>query len=210
MIKAILFDLDGTLVDSTEFIYQAYEYVLEKHGHEVTKREVMAPLIGRGLHAIYSKIAPTGDPDVLSQAHISFQSENFHLIRSFPNTLEVIKHLKLKSFKLGIITSRMKNTPQTLEAAGLDINLFDVIITADDVKKVKPDPEGILLALKRLKIKAKEAIFIGDGTHDIEMGKNAKVKTVGVTYGFGGEIVREAKPNFVIDDLREFLKVMVK
>lgn len=206
--KAVLFDLDGTIIDTTEFIFQAYEHTLKTHGFKVTKREILSPHIGRGLAIIYNEIAPGGDTEVLIETHKTFQAKNLHLVNNFQNTAEILKILKRKKIKIGIVTSRLKNTKATLAAAGLKVNLFDVIITADEVKNTKPHPEGVLLALKKLKIKPSNAILVGDAIHDIEMGKNAGVKTVGVTYGFGGEGVRDAKPDFIIDDLRELPKVL--
>lgn len=206
--KAVLFDLDGTLIDTTEFIFQAYEHSLSTHGFEVIKREKLSPHIGRGLHVIYSEIAPGGDVEALIKTHINFQDERMHLVKSFPDIAEVLKKIKALGIKIGIVTSRLKNTPGALERGGLDAKLFDVIITADDVKNLKPNPEGVLKALNKLKVKASEAILVGDAQVDIQMGKNAKVKTVGVTFGFGGKGIKKSKPDFVIDNIEELLSIL--
>ncbi|MBI2039828.1 HAD-IA family hydrolase [Candidatus Microgenomates bacterium] len=208
MKKAVLFDLDGTLVDTAEFIYQAYEYALSFHKLEVVKREALAPLIGHGLEVIYQTIAPKGDHKSLVDTHISFQEERFHLIKSFPSIISVIRKLKNLGFKIGVVTSRMKNTSKTLKASGMNEDLFDVIVTGDQVSNPKPHPEGVIIALKKLNIKPDNALMVGDATADIEMGKNAGVKTVGVTYGFGGKNIAKSNPDFVIDDLEELLKVL--
>ncbi len=208
-IKAILFDLDGTLVDTSEFIYQAYEHTLSLYKYKVIKRKLLAPHIGRGLSAIYKDLAPKGDNKSLMETHNSFQEKHFYLVKSFPDILGVIKKLRKTGLKIGIVTSRYKNTPKTLESAGLNPNLFDVIITADNVTNPKPDPEGIILALDKLKIKPEEAIFVGDATVDIEMGKNAKVKTVGVIYGFGGKGISKSNPDYVIDNIEQLLDILL-
>ncbi len=210
IVKAILFDLDGTLVDTSEFIYQAYEHTLSLHKHKVVQRKTLAPHIGRGLSAIYKDLAPMGNNKNLIETHNSFQEDHFYLVKSFSNVLKVINELRKKGFKIGIVTSRYKNTPKTLDAAGINTNLFDVIITGDIVTKPKPDPEGIILALDKLKIKPEEAIFVGDAIVDIQMGKNAKVKTVGVTYGFGGKAIAESKPDYMIDEITDLLGLEIK
>lgn len=201
-VKAVLFDLDGTLLDTTEFIFQAYEHTLSLHGIKNVARKELTGHIGKGLKVIYSKIAPTFDTPTLMEAHDKFQSRNFHLVKSFPNVLEVINKLK-KKYNLGIVTSRRHSTRTTLKTGGLDPKIFDVIVTADDIENLKPHPEGVILALRELKVKPEEAILIGDATVDIEMGKNAGVKTVGVTYGFGGKDIAKAKPDYLIDDIGE-------
>ncbi len=206
--KAVLFDLDGTLIDTSEFIFQAYEHALKTHGHNVVDRKELSPHIGRGLHTIYSEIAPGGIIEDLIKTHISFQDKKLHLIKTYPNILKTIKKIKKLGYKIGIVTSRLKNTDDALKTAGIDPKLFEVIITASDVKNPKPHPEGVIKALKKLKVKVSEAIMIGDASVDIEMGKNAKVKTVGVTYGFGGQGIKNSSPDFVIDDIEELLDIL--
>lgn len=208
MLKAILFDLDGTLLDTSEFIFQAYEHTLTTHGFETINREKLSPHIGRGLRVIYSMLAPSGDPRLLMETHDAFQSKNFHLVKSFPKALDVINKLKKMKLKVGIVTSRRKNTKTTMESGGLNPKIFDVIITAEEVENLKPNPEGVILALKRLKVKPEEALFIGDASVDMEMAKNAKVKTVGLTWGFGGKSIYKAKPNYVIDKIEDLLSVV--
>ena len=207
-VKAVIFDLDGTLLDTKEFVFQAYEHSLSLHRLEATKREIMAPLIGQRIEAIYQIIAPTGDNKLLIESHFAFQAKNFHLVKSFPNILEVIIKLKKLGIKIGIVTTRLQNTKQTLKIGGLEPKLFDVIITGDEVIKAKPDPEGIFLALKKLKVKPAEALMVGDGAADIEMAKNAKVKTVGVTWGFGGRNIKNSKPDYLIDKIEELLTLL--
>lgn len=183
-IKAILFDLDGTLLDTSEFIYQAYDFALNLHKINPPKRKQLAPHIGRDLVTIYKEIAPEVDPLSLKTAHFAFQEQNFHLIETFPNTDKVLNQLRKKKIKIGVVTSRLENTKKTLKAGGLNPDLFDVIISGDQLTKPKPDPQGVFLALKALKVKPSQALMVGDASPDIQMGKDAEVKTVGVTYGF--------------------------
>lgn len=206
-IKAVLFDLDGTLLDTAEFVFQAYEHTLKSHGFSLLKRKQLASYIGREISAIYKEIAPGGEIKALINAHDSFQSKKMHLIKSFPNVYELVIKLKKIGIKLGVVTSRLRNTKETLEAGNLG-GLFDVIISAEDVVHHKPHPETVLLALKRLKVKPSEALLIGDAKPDIQMGKNAKVKTVGVTYGFGGKDIKKSKPDYVIDKIDQVLEIL--
>ncbi len=208
MIKAVIFDLDGTLLDPKEFIFQAYEHTFATHGLKVVGREQLRPHIGRGLKIIYREFVPDFDYDSLITTHANFQARSLHLIKIFPKVLETVKKLKDKGLKLAIVTSRMKNTETSLKVAGLDPKLFDAIITADDIQNLKPNPEGTLLALKKLKVKASEAILVGDAIVDIEMGKNAGVKTVAITWGFGGEDISISKPDYLIKKIEELEKII--
>lgn len=208
MLRAVLFDLDGTLLDTTEFIFQAYEHTFETYGFRVVPRKELTNHIGRGLKVIYGNFAPTGDVVAMMETHDKFQSKNFHLVKVYPKIEEVVKKIKKMGFKVGIVTSRRHNTRDAMKSGGLDPKLFDVIITSVEIKNLKPAPDGVLLALKKLKLKPEEAILIGDATVDIEMGKNAGVKTVGVTYGFGGKKIKISKPDYIIDNIEQVLKIL--
>lgn len=206
-LKAILFDVDGTLLDTREFIFQASEHTLTKHGFKIPKREMMATFVGGSLKRFYEKVAPRGEFKLLRKTQGEFQLNNVHLVSLFPEVAETLKKLKRWGFKLGAITSRHKETLiEILEYSGI-IKFFDVVISADDVKYTKPHPEPILKALKKLKVKPEDALVVGDAVYDIEAGKKAGVKTVAVTYGFGGKKVAEAKPDFVIDDINKLLSL---
>ncbi len=206
-VKAVLFDLDGTLVDTLEFVYQAYEFTLKTHKLKSVSRKVLGTLIGKEITAIYNMIAPGFDASTLIKTHNDFQNKKMDLIESYPEVEQVVKKIKKMGIKMGVVTSRLRNSKETLEVAGLG-GLFEVIISAEDVTHHKPHPECVLLALKKLKVKATDAILVGDSSFDIQTGKNAKVKIVGVTYGFFGESIKESNPDFIIDKLEEILKII--
>lgn len=208
-VQAVLLDLDGTLIDSREFIYRAFEHTLSFHGFSVLDRVKMAPYIGRPILGIYQEIAPGCDVETLFDTHAGFQQQNMHLLKPFPDTAEVLGKLRQLGIKLGVVTSRLKNTSEVLTAVGLS-GVFDVTITGNDITHQKPHPESITKALDVLGVTPTKAWVVGDADVDILAGKNAGVlKTVGVTYGFGGENIRDAKPDYVIDDIKELLDLMI-
>lgn len=201
MIKAALFDIDGTLLDTKEFVYQAYLHTLEKHGIKNVEREYVESLGGRTLEEYYSILAPDIEFELLRESHRIFQSENMHLSSSFQGAGELLKGLKKRGCKIAAITSRARSIViKTLEAEKI-YQYFDLIIAIEDVVKAKPDPEGILEALKYFKIKSSEALMVGDNEVDIEAGKAAGVQTVGVSFGFAGKKISKFRPDFVIDQL---------
>lgn len=208
MVKVILFDIDGTLLDTTELIYQAYEHSLKTHGHRVIKRDTMALSIGKSLEDCYLDFSPNGDILVLSKTHNEFQIKNAHLAELFPDTINTLTKLKSLGFRMIGITNRGRASGVlSIKHTGLD-KFLEFVLYRDDVKKLKPDPEPVLLALKKLKIQKDEAIMVGDSFVDIECGQNAGVKTVGVTYGFGGEHIKNLSPDFLIDKLSELAGLM--
>lgn len=207
-LKAILFDVDGTLLNTTELIFQAYEHVLPLYGCKTPKRAYISPLIGRSLEGIYKILAPDGDFAKFHQAHNKFQLENLSLSYAFKGIPNFLKKLKKQGFKLAAITSRWRVTLiPTLEMADL-LKYFEAIIAADDVSNHKPNPEPILKALKDLKVSPKEAVMVGDGDADIIAAKAAGIKTIGVTWGFGQENLLKAKPDKIANNLKELKNIL--
>lgn len=209
MIQAVLFDIDGTLLDTKEFVYQAYLHTLEKHGIKNFSREYIESLGGRTLEEYYSILAPEIEFELLRESHRIFQSENMHLSGSFPGAPELLTALKKKGYQVAAITSRARDVViETLEKAKIH-QYFDLIIAIEDVSQAKPDPEGIFKALEFFKVKHSEALMVGDNEVDIQAGKRAGVQTVGVSFGFAGSNITKFQPDFVIDSLSELPSVLI-
>ena len=104
---------------------------------------------------------------------------------------------------MGAVTSRSNKTShQTLVNAGMS-DFFDVVISAEDTKELKPNPAPLFKALKYLKATPEQAVMVGDSHLDIEAGKNAGTKTIRVTYGFHNDNLDEPKPDLFIHDIGE-------
>jgi len=208
-ITTILFDIDGTLLDTREFILQAFEHALRTHEYEVPDREEISAQVGKHLEECY--IALTGNKEhtqKLVEAHKSFQDQNFHLSAMFPGVRDTLKHLRGKGYKIAAVTTRYQRTAfQTLKDAGI-LYLFDTIIYGDDVSAVKPDPEPLLKALEILNEKPEHAVMIGDSHLDIETGKNTGIQTIRVTYGFHKNQMHEPEPDYFIEDIKDILKIL--
>ena len=210
MIKAALFDIDGTLLNSDDFIYLAFDHVLKTNNYPVIPREEMAKLMGLELEYIFSQFAPGSDTKTLSQALIDFQKENLHLIHPFPNAKAVLQTLQQARIRIAAITSRPKATTQaSLKMAGI-FPFFEIVYTLDELTNPKPDPEAIHKALSQFNVDTSEAVMIGDTQTDIKTGKNAGVITIGATYGMHGDKVKESNPDYLIDDLKDLLPILLK
>jgi pyrophosphatase PpaX len=209
MIKAVLFDIDGTLLNTKELIYQAFEHSLKTHGHKVVNRNVMSGSIGKSLEDCYLDFAPNGDIKLLSKTHNEFQLKNPDLAVPFPETLKSLETLKGLDFKMAGITNRWKSSGSlSVKLTGID-KYLKFVLFRDDVKKHKPDPEPVFKALEKLKCKPENAVMVGDSEVDILCGRNAGVKTVGVTFGFIGEKIRNFEPDFLVDNLSELPEILI-
>ena len=210
MIKAVIFDIDGTLLDTTEFIYKAFEHTLKQFGLSSISRNEIKPLMGQTLNDCYISLAPQIDTSILVESHRKFQENNLSLVIPYRHTAAVLSLLKSKGLKLIAITTRSKRTSlSTLKLTEI-LDYFDLVLSEEDTLKPKPDPEGIEKVLKIFQIKKVDAIFVGDTESDMLAGKNAGVKTIGATYGFHGKSIEDHNPDFLVDDIKEILPIVTR
>ncbi|MEK7175319.1 MAG: HAD-IA family hydrolase [Patescibacteria group bacterium] len=208
-ITTLIFDIDGTILDTQEFIFQATEYALATSGYSVPERSIIAKNVGKSFPEYYFSLTNSEkDIDKLIDTHRAFQYLNFNLAKLFPNALETLKTLKNKGYKLAVVTTRSKKTSHQNLIDSNIFNLFNIVISGDDVKKIKPDPEPLLMALEFMQELPEKAIMIGDSYLDIQAGKNAGTKTIRATYGFHIDKLHEPEPDFFISDISDLLKLL--
>lgn len=206
-IRAVLFDVDGTLLDTTEFIYGGFDHTLATHGHPAVERTAYARVMGKPLEVCYVELAPGCDPVLLCETHRTWQGGNLHLSVPFGETVEVLRTLSDAGLGLAAITSRSRRTSvHTIEQAGL-AGYLDLILSAEDAPAIKPDPAPLLLALQHLGVPPEAAVMVGDTDADILAGRAAGVRTVGVTYGFHGSDILNHAPDWTIDRLDQLLPI---
>ncbi|MBI2338282.1 HAD-IA family hydrolase [Candidatus Daviesbacteria bacterium] len=207
MKKAILFDIDGTLLDAGDFVFRARDYTLKFHGHNPSEEKIKAAM-GIPLVEFYQIVVPEADALKLAQTHMEFQENNFQLIKPYPKTLTTLKALKAAGFVMAAVSNRTRDSLLRSLKMTKVYKYLDAVFSAEDVKNPKPHKEHVLVTLKALKVEPVNAYMVGDTEHDITAGREAKVKTVGVLYGWRGEDIKKCNPDFVIDDIEEILNIV--
>ncbi|MDQ0233494.1 pyrophosphatase PpaX [Metabacillus malikii] len=208
-INTLLFDLDGTLINTNELIIESFLHTLHQYYPSKYKREDVLPFIGPTLYETFESINPE-KMDEMVQVYRTFNHEQHDkLVTEFETVFETIQTLKEKGFKLGIVTTKIRSTVNMgLKLTKLD-QFFDVVVTLDDVEKAKPDPEPILKALEQLDSTPEEAIMVGDNHHDIEAGKNAGTQTAGVAWSIKGrEYIASHKPDYLLEKMSDLLAIV--
>jgi len=211
-IKAVLFDLDGTLVDSLEAIVNAVEKALESRGLKCDSAKVVK-MIGLPLENIFGVLAPNLSKQEIWQLVNEYRKYymTYHLENTtiHPSAQLVLRKLKAKGFKLGIITSKYrKPVMDVLFHFGI-AELFDSVVTGYEVKKHKPKPDIVLEAAKRLGVNPKQCVVVGDSPVDVESGKRAGSFTIAVVSNtYDRKLLEDAKPTIVIEQLEEILKIV--
>ena len=186
LIKLIMFDLDGTLVDTSRDITNALNYALKPYGLGNLAVEDTIKLVGEGLTRLIEKVL--GDKkihlkNVISKRFLDHYSE--HLIdysRAYPRVRETLE--MLNGYKKAVISNKREYlSKKLLEKLDL-LKYFNLVIGSDTTSEKKPSEVPVILAITRLGVSPGESIIVGDSNYDIEAGKKAGVKTVAVTYGY--------------------------
>lgn len=207
MKKGILFDIDGTILDTSEFVFTAVEHTFKTHSLKTTKEEI-ENVKGKPLLEFYKTLFPNQDFEAFAKTHHEFQVGRYQSGMLFPNVETTLKKLKDSGYKIAAVSNR--SNKGLVESLGLNgvLQYFDTIVGTDNVVNPKPHPDHPMQALKNMEILAEDAIMVGDTQTDILAGKNAKIKTVGVTYGWIGNDIKKHNPDFIIDSLPELLKIL--
>jgi pyrophosphatase PpaX len=208
-IHAALFDVDGTLLNTAEFVNQAFVHTFQTHGLPRKSFDEVAALMGKPLEEMYRRISASEDVSELCETHRSFQIENLHLSVPFANTQETLRRLKDAGIKIAAVTTRSRRTSiRTLEIGGI-LEYFDAVLSGEDVGNPKPHPEPLMKALQQLRVQPEKAAMIGDTEADILAGRKATVMTIGVSYGFQGPRIAGSKPDFIVEDIADVISILL-
>jgi pyrophosphatase PpaX len=208
-ITTILFDLDGTLIDTNELIISTYLHTLGKYYPNKYQREDVLPFLGPTLHETFGSMDAERVEEMVAD-YRKYNLENHDLmVKEFEGVFETVEALKDKGYKLAIVTTKREDVSlKGLRLTKLD-RFFDVIVAYDHVKKVKPDPEPIMLALEKLGSTPEETLMVGDNFHDILAGKNAGTKTVGVAWSIKGrDYIAKYEPDYILEKMADILPLL--
>lgn len=207
-INALLFDFDGTLLDTNELIIQTFTAVLGEHFPGRYEREDILHFIGPSLEQTFESIDAERAVELTAQYRATNKQLHDELITEYDGVAETLRLLKARGVKMAIVsTKRSANIKRGLALMGIE-EVFEHIISLDEVKNPKPDPEPILLALEKLGASKEEALMIGDNYHDIEGGKNAGVRTAGVAWSIKGEVfLASLDPDYMLQHISDLLEL---
>ena len=205
-ISLIVYDFDGTLVDTLFDIADAVNLSLSELGLRTLSRETICKYVGKGVERLMDQsIKGTGCADLLLAVELfrKFYSENLiNHTRFYPFGREILDHFRDK--KQAICSNKPEDFVRRILVSLESQDLFDAILGGDSLKSKKPDPEGLLYLLDRFQCPPEQAVLIGDSPVDIETGKRAGVYTCVVSFGFGDpKEIALTEPDCSIDHLSE-------
>ncbi|MFA5168693.1 MAG: HAD-IA family hydrolase [Candidatus Omnitrophota bacterium] len=210
MKKLILYDLDGTLVDTRRDIINGVRYALEVlKGPDLTDNEIK-DCVGTGLHALIKQVFRTEDEKLADQGSRLYREHyKKHMLdhtKLYSGVREFLEYFKDR--KQAVVTNKPNPfSSQILEALGV-AHFFFAILAGDNGLPFKPDPAAIRHLIEKTDAIAEEVIFVGDSPVDIQAARNAGVEVVTLSHGFASEAtLREAKPDHIVHDFSQLLRL---
>jgi pyrophosphatase PpaX len=183
--QTVLFDLDGTLIDSVDLIVDSYLHTFSTHGLPMASRDAILAGMGTPLRIVFAKLTDNlSDIETWIATYRAYNLAHHDTrVRAYPGVVEMVERIGAAGLRLGLVTSKNRIGAQRgLALVGLG-HAMEVIVGADDVTHPKPHPEPVRRALETLAMPADSCLLVGDSHHDIHCGRSAGVRTAGVTWG---------------------------
>ena len=208
MIKGVVFDFDGTIVDSMRMVFDVLNTSLKKRDLPAIEVELLGRMAGKPLIDIISvktQISESDAKEVEKDVFLAYTSFCRSSCQLLPNVESTLKTLKIKGIKLGLLTTTPKRPLKAVaDKFSLD-SYFDIMLAKEDAKN-KPNPEGLERIIRKFGITKEECVFVGDSPIDILTGKAAGIKTLAVTTGIATiKQLKEVNPDGIISDLGALL-----
>lgn len=208
---AVLFDLDGTLIDTIELLLSSARHTFDGWHRRVPTQDEWIAGIGTPLVAQLRAYAENEEEVAsLLARYRAYQHEHHdHMTRHYAGAPDLLAELARRGHPLAVVTSKASAIARrSLAHVGLE-QFFQAIVGFDETTRHKPDPEPVYLALDRLRASADRAAFVGDSPHDVHAGNAAGVVTVAALWGpFSRETLAAARPNHFIESLAELPPVL--
>jgi phosphoglycolate phosphatase len=213
MIKGIIFDMDGTILDTLTDIKLSVNHALSIKKYPLKTDEDIKKAVGNGAYKLIERVVPDylleqeiKEVFSLYQAYYD-QNSNTHT-KLYPNILRLLRTLKEYGFYLGVVSNKFEHLVNELNTKMFE-NLFDVSIGEVKGIPIKPNPDMLYKALKVLNLENSEVLFVGDSEVDMDTAKNANIVSVGVTWGFRDqELLIKHHAKYIINEPFELIDII--
>jgi pyrophosphatase PpaX len=212
VLRAALFDFDGTLVDTTELIYQSMRHAVgDVLGREIS-REILMANVGQPLPRQMELLSAEHAEELLESYRLHNEEHHDTLIKEFPGVEESLARLRASGVRVAVVTSKRRfSVGMALKSyPGLG-EVVDRFVTMEDTTEHKPDPEPLLKGLEFLGgIPPAEAAYVGDSPFDVAAARAAGITSVAVSWGaFSEDTLREAEPDHLVGDINSAVDVLL-
>ena len=218
--KAVLFDLDGTLIDSAPDLALAINHMLTSIGREEISPAIIRSWVGNGASILVQRglsgqtdIDENLDPELLEKSlaiFLDFYANNLCVDTvTYPHVRSSLKILKAKGYRLAIVTNKPYDFIQPI-LDGLELNgLFELLVGGDTLEKRKPDPLPLHYACEKLGVTVEQCVMVGDSKNDVLAANAVNMQSIGLSYGYNyGEDINEHNPDISFDDFADIIATL--
>ncbi len=214
MIDTIIFDLDGTLLDTLDDLMSAVNYALAGNGFPLRTKDEIRSFVGNGIKVLMERALPSKQSDEIFDK--CFADFNFYYkahmedkTAPYDGINEMLKSVKDAGFKIAIVTNKVDYAAQDLCKRMFGVNV-DLVVGSVDGRPNKPAPDGVYYALDELKSTKESAVFVGDADTDILTAKNAELVSIGVLWGFRDrEVIEKEGAEYVVETVKDLENLLI-
>ncbi len=202
--EAIIFDLDGTILDTLPDLCGSVNFALGEMGYDTRTLDEVRSFVGNGIGNLIKRAVPSFVTEADTKKCLDIFMEHYNnnlsnLTKPYDGIIEVLRHLKAKGFKLAVLSNKRDEAVKVL----VDKYFPDVFQYVSGEKSNiprKPHPQGVFNALEELSVSAENTVYVGDSEVDIETARNSGLKCIAVSWGFRDKsVLIECKPEYIID-----------
>ncbi len=211
--KALIFDLDGTLLDTLEDLKNSVNYALREKGCPERTSDEVRSFVGNGIYMLVKRALPENtEESIINEAFLLFKEHYGAFLnentREYPGITDLLKALRDKKIKTAVVTNKADEAARSLVNSFFG-DLIDYTAGQRQGKPTKPDPAMLNEALDVLGVTAEEAIFIGDSDVDVKTAHNGNLPCIGVTWGFRSEdVLTKAGADFIVHSTDEIIRLL--
>lgn len=215
MIHCVIFDLDGTLLNTLDDLCDSTNYALKQFGYPERTLDEVRHFVGNGVKKLIERAIPDGinNPDFEECLRVfkeHYAANMYNKTAPYDGILELLKELRLKGIHTGVVSNKFDSAVKQLCKKFFG-DLVQVAIGENEEKGVrkKPAPDSVFKAMNELKVSIEEVIYVGDSETDVQTAKNAEIDCIGCAWGFRSkDILKHEGAKYIIDSPQEILKIV--
>lgn len=213
MINTVIFDLDGTLLNTLEDLKDSTNFALKKFGCEEKKLEQIREYVGNGVRKLIERSVPYGENNTNFEQCLKLFKEHYaknmyNKTAPYDGVIKMLKELKKRNIKIAVVSNKFDLAVKELCKKYFD-GLIDIAIGESEKVRKKPAPDSVFKAIDDLKSDTQNSIYVGDSDVDVQTAKNTGIDCIGVTWGFRDRNLLEKEgAKYIIDSPLEILKII--
>lgn len=211
--EAVLFDMDGTLLNTLTDLTDSLNYVLAENGFPTHKEQDVKSFLGNGVRFLISSALPQGVDQAAAERVLNAFKERYaqHIqdkTSPYEGIMPLLHSLKNMGVRTAIVSNKFDDAVKLLNEDYFSGLVESAVGESKSVRR-KPAPDGVLAALRKLSVVPEKALYVGDSEVDVQTARNAGIKCVGVTWGFRDQkVLEEAKADYIISRPEELLSIV--